>query len=274
MQKSSCLAFGAKTVYRPIEAAIRCAGLMRFEQKILDTLGPRVMPEPNEFPRWPMLLHFCERIFDALTHGELPYGKASLASDAQRPVLNDPTLIVRHVDLKTWMSHYYPGERPPFLFDGIERELHPAVSVATLNVLLADREAAKLQLAELVQLHAALQAQHEALAKAHASRGADGDGREPGLRSESTYLNIIGGLLTLLLGNAAARPTRRSATWMRWSAPCWRTTRAGRHQRANAVEQAGSGEEAPGGVALIRVVATAIAVAPSAVAVICAAAVY
>jgi hypothetical protein len=43
-----------------------------------------------------------------------------------------------------------------------------------LNVLLADREAAKLQLAELAQLHAALKRQHEALAKEHAilhSRG-------------------------------------------------------------------------------------------------------
>jgi hypothetical protein len=32
------------------------------------------------------------------------------------------------------------------------------------------------------------------LAKEHAIRAADGDGaREPGLRSETTYLNIIGG---------------------------------------------------------------------------------
>jgi hypothetical protein len=60
---------------------------------------------------------------------------------------------VRHVALKAWISHYYPGERPGFLFDDIERAVHPAVSVATLNILLADREATKLQFAELVQLH-------------------------------------------------------------------------------------------------------------------------
>lgn len=202
MQKSSCLAFGAKTVYRPIEAAIRWSGLMRFEQRILKAVESRAMPEPGDFPRWPMLRHLCERIFDALEHGELPYGSAGMAQVAECSSLNDPALIVRHVDLKAWMSHYYPGERPPFLFDGIERELHPAVSVATLNVLLADREAAKLQLAELAQLHAVLQAQHEALAKERAIR--KDDAREPGLRSESTYLNIIGGLLTLLLGKSPA----------------------------------------------------------------------
>ena len=91
------------------------------------------------------------------------------------------------------------------LMDEIERELHPAVNLATLNVLLADREASKVRLAELAQLHAALQAQYEALAKEHAVRIAESGGeRELGLRSESTYLNIIGGLLTLLLGKSPA----------------------------------------------------------------------
>ena len=43
---------------------------------------------------------------------------------------------------------------------------------------------------------------YEALAKEHAVRIAEkaAGERELGLRSESTYLNIIGGLLTLLLG--------------------------------------------------------------------------
>jgi hypothetical protein len=51
-------------------------------------------------------------------------GKAGIVLESQRPALDDPDLIVRHVDLKAWMSYYYPGERPPFLFDEIERALH------------------------------------------------------------------------------------------------------------------------------------------------------
>ncbi len=39
MPKSSRLADGAKTYYRPIEAAIRWSGLLRFERRILATLG-------------------------------------------------------------------------------------------------------------------------------------------------------------------------------------------------------------------------------------------
>src|SRR5690606_41084934 len=38
MEKSSCLAFGARIYYRPIEAAVRWAGLLRFEPRILETL--------------------------------------------------------------------------------------------------------------------------------------------------------------------------------------------------------------------------------------------
>lgn len=230
MQKSSCLSFGAKTYYRPIEAAIRWAGLLRFELRILETLGPRAIPETSDFPRWPVLRLFAERIFDALAHDELRFGKAGIAQESQRPALDDPDLIVRHVDLKAWMSYYYPGERPPFLFDEIERELHPAVNLATLNVLLADREATKVQLAELTQLHAASHAQHEALVKEYAIRTAEGDGaREPGLRSESTYLNIIGGLLEFAVraSHPPAHPIHPSTTWAPWSARCWPTMKDG-----------------------------------------------
>lgn len=203
MQKSSNLAYGTKTYYRPMEAAIRWCGLLRFEQRILQTLDQRAMPEPGEFPRWPLLRLHTERIFDALTHGELAGGKAGIVLEAQRPALDDPQLTVRHVDLKAWMAHYYPGERPGFLFDDIERSAHPVVSVDTLNILLADREATKVQLAELSQVHEALRAAHEALAKEQTAHGdANGTSREPGLRSETTYLNIIGGLLTLLLGKS------------------------------------------------------------------------
>lgn len=204
MPKPSWYAFGAKTYYRPIEAAIRWGDLTRFEQRILETLGQRPIPEPEDFPRWPMLRLCAERIFDALAHGELPYGRSGIVVEP-RPPLDDPALTVRHVDLKAWMVRYYPSERPQFLFDDVERALHPAISLDAVNVLLAEREAAKAQLAELSQVHETLSAAHEALVKDQASRAADSESaREPSLRSESTYLNIIGGLLTLLLGKSPA----------------------------------------------------------------------
>jgi len=80
MPTSSCFTFGAKTYYRPIEAAIRWCGLIRFEQRIQQTLGRRPVPELQDFPRWPLLRLYAERIFDALMYGELPDGDAAINS--------------------------------------------------------------------------------------------------------------------------------------------------------------------------------------------------
>ena len=203
MPKSSSLADGAKTYYRPIEAAIRWSGLLRFERRILATLGQRPLPEATEFARWPMLRLNAERIFDALAHGEMPYGRDGLARDTQGLAMDDPTLTVRHVDLKVWMAHYYSGEKPAFLFDEIERALHPAISLDTVGALLAEREAIKARLAAHLGVHETLRAEHEALLKTHAACAADAErANTPGPRSESTYLNIVGGLLGLLLGKS------------------------------------------------------------------------
>ena len=203
MPKSSSVAFGAKTCYHPIEAAIRWSGFLRFEPLILTTLGQRPLPDAQEFPRWPMLRLNAERIFDALAHGELTHGTAGMAHEGQRLAMDDPALTVRHVDLKAWMAHYYPGEKPAFLFDEVERAMHPAISIDAMGALLAEREAIKARLAEHLHAFDALRSEHEALVKTHAACTAEAErANTPGPRSESTYLNIIGGLLTLLLGKA------------------------------------------------------------------------
>src|SRR5690606_35092153 len=110
MPRSNSLADGAKTYCRPNEAAIRWSGLLRFESRILARLEQRPIPETKEFPRWPVLRLNTERIFDALAHGELPYGKVEFLRPARNVAMNDPALTARHVDLKAWMARYYPGE--------------------------------------------------------------------------------------------------------------------------------------------------------------------
>jgi len=195
MQKSNSVVLGTKTYYRPIEAAIRWADLLRYEQHILEALGQRALPAHGEFPRWPHLCLYVDRIFDGITHGELVCGKSGIVRETVRVKLNDPALTIRHVDLKSWVAHYYPGEKPSFLFDELERALHPAVNPQTLSVLLVEREVTKAELAELKHTNEPLRVEHDNCAKRHCSR-------QPGLRSESTYQNIICGLLTLLLGES------------------------------------------------------------------------
>lgn len=193
----------SKVFYRPLEAAIRWSGLMRFEARILDVSAKKRIPDPGDFPRWPMLRLNTERIFDGLWNGELPYGKGGITCD-DPSLLEDPELTVRHVDLKAWMSRYYPDQKPTFLFDDIERQLHPAIGIEAVQALLADRESLKARLADQERSFDTLREQHVSLRKEVESQSRV---REISPRSETTYLNIVGGLLNLMLGKApSGRP--------------------------------------------------------------------
>jgi hypothetical protein len=202
MRKSLGLSIRTKVFYRPIEAAIRWSELVQFESRILDVLGNRKIPDPADFPRWPKLRLNIERIFDALANDDLPYGKQGITCE-DRSVLDDPDLTIRHVDLKAWMLRCYPHQKPAFLFDTIERHFHPAVRIDVVQTLLADREALKVQLANRLKAWELLHTQFQALSTEHqAQLTEDKQAREPGPRSESTYLSIVGALLSLLLGKS------------------------------------------------------------------------
>lgn len=184
---------------------------MRFEARILSVMGSKGTPDPGDFPRWPMLRLNAERIFDAIKNGDLPYGKDGITSN-DPSLIDDPQLTVRHVDLKVWISRFYSDHKPSFLFGAIEQQLQPAISTRSLQALLADREALSTQLTERQRSLDILQTQYQMLCKeAEASRSA---GRDPGPRSEATYLNIVGGLLTLLLGASPSGKPYSSFTTM------------------------------------------------------------
>ncbi len=196
-----------RVFYRPIEAAIRWSGLVRYESRILATLGPRKLPEPDDFPRWPALRLNTERLFDAMANGDLPYGRCGITSDDPL-LLDDPALTIRHVDLKAWMARFYPDQKPEFLFDALERHLHPSLNLDVVHILLAEHESLNLQLAERTRAWESLHAQHQVLNAEHkAALALKQQHREPGPRSHTTYLNIIAGLLTLMLSQSpSGRP--------------------------------------------------------------------
>lgn len=190
--------------YRPIEAAIRWCGLTRREHCILKIMRRRnvQIPEPDDFPQWPALRLNTERIYDAILHNELPYGKngVTLRDDS---VLDDPDLTIRHVDLKEWMTRCYPDQRPAFLFSRLERELLPRIALDSINAILAEREILLIQLAHMRKEALQQKELSNLSAKNHISTSPP-TSADPLLstRSEVTYLNIIGGLLTLILGQS------------------------------------------------------------------------
>ncbi|WP_432760351.1 hypothetical protein [Pseudomonas aeruginosa] len=99
----------SKVFYRPIEASIRWAGLLRYEQVILASISsPRRLPQSLDCPRCDELRLCTERIFDGILNGELPFGRNGITT-RDSALIDSPDLTVRHVDLKRWMRQHYPG---------------------------------------------------------------------------------------------------------------------------------------------------------------------
>ncbi|MBI6568239.1 hypothetical protein YA0745_08205 [Pseudomonas synxantha] len=192
----------SEVYYHPIGAAIRWAGLWRFRQEIAKALASHhswQLPETLNCPRCAELrLHIC-RIYDAIFHGELPYGKNGITMN-DKSLWDSPDLTVRHVDLKRWMLDHYPSQRPAFLFSRCERIAHPVISMEAAHALLVERETLKTQLEQCGRQLLALQEQQKK------------QGQSPSActfcplsdRAEATYLHIIGAMLTLMLGRSPA----------------------------------------------------------------------
>ena len=102
----------------------------------------------------------------------------------------------------TWLTVLALGSLPVLnvLATRFSRRLHPAVSIETVQTLLAEQEALRIRLADREQSFSTLHEQHELLCRQAESW--DSAGREVTPRSETTYLNIVGGLLALLLGKS------------------------------------------------------------------------
>lgn len=192
----------SKVHYRPLEAAIRWSGLLKHESQILADVQGKTIPDPDDFPKWPELRLNIERIFDGIINKELPCGINGVTIQ-DHVAIEHPDLTIRHVDLKSWMTRYYPGQKPDFLFSRIERESHPTVTLDDVQVLILQRDAFKWRLEQRDQEILVLQEQYTALLKGKETwaRAVTPEGTLS-LRSETTYLHIIGGLLNLLLGRS------------------------------------------------------------------------
>ncbi|EIU1410589.1 TPA: hypothetical protein L5G07_001461 [Pseudomonas aeruginosa] len=191
----------SKVFYRPIEAAIRWAGLLKHEWEILAAVpSPRDLPLRHECPRWRELRLYTHRIYDAIDNGELPFGRNGITLKDES-LLRSPELTIRHLDLKRWMRAHYPEHRPPFLFSRCERIAHPIITLEAGQAMLVERQAIKSELDYCRhQLHE-LQEKHGALLR-HPSINATCNPCGVSDRAETTYLHIIGGMVELMLGRS------------------------------------------------------------------------
>ena len=133
----------SKPFYTVAEAAIRWCGLTKIEHAIqIDQSGL-----PEKMADYPCLRVRAERILYALTETkDLPRGRDG-KKVAEDDTVAKQRLTVCHDDLKQWVAKKYPSEKPPFLFDEIERTTHPDINAESFRALQADLKARDRQLA-------------------------------------------------------------------------------------------------------------------------------
>ncbi len=194
-----------KPFYRPVEAALRWCGLIAHEGEILSALHDgRDIPKTGQFPMWPCLQANTERILDAIANGDIPHGRDGKTVAASEHVRAD-RVTVRHTDLKAWMAEHYPDQKPAFLFDEIERSTHSRITADAWHALQAERDALKARIEKAEEWARGAIAERNRLTSQIAEMMAAAEKENaPSLRSETTYLNIIGAMLALMLGKSPA----------------------------------------------------------------------
>lgn len=191
----------AKVFYRPVDAAIRWCNLMAYETQILEVAWSSFTILRTAFPQWPCLHANTEKIFDAIRHGELPYGCLGIPV-AIGTHIDCPQLTVRHTDLKLWMSRFYPDQRPSFLFEQ-SLDQQKAINIGTYLALQADRDALQLQVKNIEAAYRQLLDELETVGlereNIHHLLKTNSTVSD---RSETAYLHIIGAMVSLFLGQS------------------------------------------------------------------------
>ncbi|GAB5337049.1 hypothetical protein KUA23_14285 [Pseudomonas pergaminensis] len=191
----------AKLFYRPVEAALRWCNLMNYETEILEAMQQFPNKLKEKFPQWPCLHMNIEKILDAIRHGELAYGCFGAPVIMGTPVELDH-ITVRHIDLKIWMSRFYPEQRPTFLFERIPNQ-QEGISINTYLELQADREALQVKLKALEAAHEQLLSDLEAIGLERKNiHNLLKTNSKVSDRSESIYLHIIGAMVNLFLNES------------------------------------------------------------------------
>lgn len=192
-----------KAYYTPVEAALRWCNLISQEVLILERVGFDVLPGVGMFPQWPCLRVNAEKILDAIHNGEVSYGRDGKTVSPGEQVAKH-RLTIRHSDLKIWMAKNYPNQKPPFLFDSVEQQLHSGITVEAYQTLQAENERIRIRLDNAVKT---FQQQKAEISELHGERDSlrqmvSNPVQNIDARSETTYLNIIGGLLNIMLGSS------------------------------------------------------------------------
>ena len=199
LENDSCEAVQAYfTVYPVSVAAALWCGIAPAE--VQESLAICTTPSRGVFkhPYIPCLEPRCRAIHDAIDKGLLP------CSRENGNVVEEHVAVERrHVSrqhLKDWIAAQFPSDKPAFLFDDIERDTHSAINKDVYQALQAERDALRARLEKAADEYRKLRAERdELITKNEQLVDQLRPEKDLGLRAETTYLNIIGGLVALFL---------------------------------------------------------------------------
>lgn len=152
--------------YTPIQAAIRWCGLTHEETAILAKCGEKAKIAQSDFPAWPCLHVHWLSIDEAIKNGALAVGRDG-RNVADGDHVAPARRTISHALFKAWIKANYPAEiqkkHMAWLFDDVERTLHPAVTLEAYQTLKAENDALKKRLEKAVEVHKEQQAMIDAL---------------------------------------------------------------------------------------------------------------
>lgn len=145
----------------------------------------------------------CRAIHDAIEKGLLPCSREN-GKVVEEHVANERRHVSRQ-HLKDWIASQFPSDKPAFLFDEIERNTHAAINADSFRALQADRDALKARVEKAAEEYRKLRSERDVLvAERDALAEQIKNPQDPGPRAQTTYLNIIGAMVTLVLGKSPA----------------------------------------------------------------------
>ncbi len=192
------------TIYpMPVAAALWCGIPPNEIQEYLDA-STQVHRAIYRHPYIKCLEPRCRAMHEAIEKGALLVSRENGKSmDGSEVYVAPERRHVTRQDLKEWIAREFPSDKPEFLFDEIERKTHPAIDADAFRALQAERDALKARIKKAEEWAKEIIAEQNALLGERDSLRAIVDKMNtPGERAETTYLNIIGAMLALILGKS------------------------------------------------------------------------
>jgi hypothetical protein len=191
-----------RNYYHPIDAAILWSDLAAHETEIVQVALRKPELLLKEFPQWPFLHAYNERICDAIACQELP---ATYLGQAISPGsrLEHAYMCIRHSDLRIWVARYYPDDKPDFLFSkNIDHA--ECVSLGAHLAQRAELECARGELTKLREIYSSVQLELKTLTQDHHNLASDLEKLDtPSEVSTVVFYVIIGALLDVTVGKNA-----------------------------------------------------------------------